>query len=215
MSSAPKTIKAVLSIIFIFLIQSKSCSGAVLDQILAVVDDHFVTQSDLAIQSAFSLEFDLLDKNGDDRHLQFAIDQILFLEDADKFATDKPTEQEIDEFLNKIEMSAGSSENLNHVIANLGITMDDLKNRVNRFLLSKKFIEQRINYFIFISDNEIDSYYNDHQSEWNGTPIESVRNTIYSIMFEQKRRTKLEDYLSKRRSKASIRITPPYSIVPH
>jgi len=213
MSFILKSIGFSSILFFYFILTSKPISGKIFDQILAVVDDQLITQGDLRIQTLFSLEFPLLEENKIDSHLQFAIDQILFLEDAEKFATDKPTEPEIDEVFNKLETSAGTSEKLDSQLAQVGINRDDLKNLANRFLLSKKFIDQRVNYFIFISDNEIDSYYNDHLSDWNGDSLDSVRNTIYSLLFEQKRKVKLEDYISKRRSKASIRITPPYSTV--
>ncbi|MBI1822800.1 MAG: hypothetical protein HY200_08120 [Nitrospirae bacterium] len=186
-------------------------SGKVIDQILAVVNDHLITESDLRIQKRFSLEFPLLEEEGKDTHLQFAIDQVLLLEDAEKFATEKPEESEITAWLKKIELAAGGAENLLVQLSEEGINQSELRQKISNTLLSKKFIEQRINYFIFISDNEINAYYQDHLTSWNGSALENVKSQIYANLFEQKRKTKLEEFLIKRRSRSTIRVSPPYS----
>ncbi len=214
MSFALKTAGLSILLILSFSLPFKPVSGRVIDQILAVVNGHLITQSDLRIQTLFSLEFPLLEEKEKNNHLQFAIDQVLLLEDAEKFATGKPTSEEINEVWKKTESTAGSEEKLTLLLSREGISKNDLKELISRYLLSKKFVEQRINYFIFISDNEIESYYNDHPADWNGSPLEMVRARIYSALFEQKRKDKLEEFLIKRRSKASIRINSPYSTAP-
>lgn len=184
-------------------------SGAVIDKILAVVDHKIITQSDLRFQTLFALEFPLLEERNQDSPLQFAIDQVLFLEDAEKFGTDQPTGQEVADKLDEVQARAGSEEKLNRLIDQEGLTRDDLKKMIVRLLLSKKFIDQRITFFIFVRDNEIESYYDEHPSEFGGASIETVKNQIYTHLFEQKRKDKLRDYLIKRRSRASILINPP------
>jgi len=211
MSFALKTAGLSILLILFFSLPFHSASGKVIDQILAVVDGHLITQSDLRIQTLFSLEFPLLEEKEKDSRLQFAVDQVLLLEDAEKFATEKPAGEEINEVLKKIESTAGSEEKLALLLSREGISKNDLKTLISRYLLSKKFIEQRINYFIFISDTEIESYYNDHPAEWNGSTLEMVRPRVYSLLFEQKRKEKLADFLVKRRSRAAIRINSPYS----
>lgn len=208
MSFALKTAGLSILLILFFSLPFNSASGKVIDQILAVVDGHLITQSDLRIQTLFSLEFPLLEEK--ENPLQFAVDQVLLLEDAEKFATEKPAEQEVSEVFRKIESTAGSEEKLALFLSGEGISKNDLKTLISRYLLSKKFVEQRINYFIFTSDTEIESYYNDHPAEWNGSTLEMVRPRVYSLLFEQKRKEKLADFLVKRRSKASIRINALY-----
>jgi hypothetical protein len=188
----------------------KPVSGKVIDQILAVVDNHLITESDLKIQKRFSLRFPLLNEKDKDPQLQLAIDQILLLEDAEKFATEKPGEEEITAWLKLIESAAGGESKIHLQLLEEGIDKDSLKERISKSLLSKKFIEQRVNYFIFISENEITSYYHDHVSDWNGSPLESVKSQIYAELFERKRKAKLEEFLVKRRAKSNIRIIPPY-----
>lgn len=208
MSFALKTAGLTIILMLISFLPLNPASGKVIDQILAVVNGHLITQSDLRLQTLFSMEFPLLEEKEKDPHLQFAIDQILLLEDAEKFATEKPASDEINEVLNKIESTLGSEENLAMLLSREGIGKNDLKELISRFLLSKKFVEQRINYFIFISDAEIESYYNDHLADWNGSTLEMARTRIYPLLFEQKRREKLGEFLDKRRGKASIRINP-------
>jgi hypothetical protein len=214
MSFTLKTAGLSILLILFFSLPFKPALGKVIDQILAVVNGHLITQSDLRIQTRFSLEFPLLEEKEKDNHLQFAIDQVLLLEDAEKFATEKPGGDEINEVFKKAESAAGSEEKLALLLSIEGIGKNELRELISRYLLSKKFVDQRINYFIFIPDNEIESYYNDHLADGNGSTLEMARTRIYSVLFEQKRKTKLEEYLIKRRSKASIQINPPYSVTP-
>jgi uncharacterized RDD family membrane protein YckC len=159
-------------------------SGTTIDSILVVVDHKIITQSDLRFQSLFALEFPLLDEREDkDAPLQFAIDQALFIEDAAKFGTDPPTESEIADKLNEIQNRIGSDEKLNHLIDREGLTRDDLGTMISRFLLSKKFIDQRITFFVFVRDNEIESYYEDHASKFGGASLDSVKSQIYTLLF--------------------------------
>jgi hypothetical protein len=208
MSFALKTAGLTILLILIFFLPFPPASGMVIDQILAVVNGHLITQSDIRIQTLFSLEFPLFEDKEKDAHLQFAIDQVLLLEDAEKFATEKPASNDINEVLNKIELTAGSEEKLALLLSREGINKNDLKELISRYLISKKFVEQRINYFIFISDNEIESYYNDHFADWNGSTLEMARTRIYPLLFEQKRREKLGEFLIKRRGRASIQMNP-------
>jgi hypothetical protein len=207
MSSAAKWLLTAAA--WPWLLISVPVSAVVVDQILAVVNGHLITQNDLQIQSTFGLEFPLLEDPGKNVHLQFAVDQVLLLEDAEKFATEKPKEEDIEAQLRKIEADAGSPDRLNSQLYDLGISRDELKGWVGRYLLAKTFIEQRINYFIFVSDNEIRSYFDEHPDEWQGTPLEANRNRIYALLFENKRKAKLGEFLLKRRAKAIIRINPP------
>ncbi|MHB8483625.1 MAG: peptidylprolyl isomerase [Nitrospiria bacterium] len=182
----------------------------VIDQILATVDDHLITQSDLHFQTLFSLEFPLLEEKDKDPHLEFAIDQVLFLEDAGKFGIEKPSDEEIKAKLSEIQKGIGTEEQFKELLTKEGLTMDDVKELITRYFLSKQFIDQRINFFVFVSDNEIESYYKDHLADWNGAPMGDVRSQINTILSEQKRKIKLEDFLVKRRAKAKIRVNPPY-----
>ncbi|MBI1820407.1 MAG: hypothetical protein HY036_07690 [Nitrospirae bacterium] len=183
---------------------------AIIDQILAVVDGQLITQSDLHFQMLFSLEFPLLEEKDKDPHLQFAIDQVLFLEEAEKFGVEKPTEKEINARLTDFQNGFGTEEKFQELLIKEGLTIEDVKKLIVRYLLSKEFVDQRINFFIFVSDNEIESFYKDHLSDWNGASLEEVHSQISTLLFEQKRKIKFEEFLVKRRAKATIRINPPY-----
>jgi len=179
--------------------------AAPIDQILAVVNDHLITESDIRIQKDFKLQFKLVVENEDP--LQFAINQILLLDDSDKFGIGKPTTQEIDAAIAVLASDFGSGDKLDQKLKEDGISRGELDERLVRFLICKKFVEQRINYFIFISDTDIENYYTEHQADWNGSGlVTGIRNQINSILFEQKRKMRLEEYLNKRRSKTTIRI---------
>ena len=164
----------------------------------------------LRFQILFSLEFPLLEEKDQDPHLQFAIHQVLFLEDAGKFGIEKPDDQEVNAKLGEIQTTVGSDKKLEQLLSREGLTQDDVKEMIVRYILGKQFIDQRINFFIFISDNDIEAYYKDHLAEWKGEPLKSVQGRINKTLFEQKRKLKLEEFLAKRRAKAVIRINPSY-----
>ncbi len=197
-------------LVFIYLTPVHT-APVIIDQILAIVDGQLITQSDLHFQILFALEFSLPEEKGKDPHLQFAIDQVLFLEEAEKFGVEKPVEKDINARLTDIKNGFGTEDNFQNLLIKEGLAIEDVKKLIVRYLLSKTFIDQRINFFVFVSDNEIESFYKDHLSDWNGASLEEVRRQINTLLFEQKRKIKFEEFMVKKRAKATIRINPPYT----
>ena len=200
----------IISFFFLALFYSESVHPApvIIDQIMATVDGQLITRSDLRFQTLFSLEFPMPEERDKNPHLEFAINQVLFLEDAGKFGIQKPADEEINAMLTEIQKGIGTEEKFKELLIKEGLTIADVKERITQYLLSKQYIDQRINFFIFVPDNEIESYYKDHLADWNGAPLEDVRGQINTILFGQKKKVKLEDFLAKRRAKANIRINP-------
>lgn len=185
--------------------------GATEDRLLAVVNKHLITESDLRIAKIFSLEFPLPEVKDRDPHLQFAIDEILLEEDAEKFAVPSPSAKEVEAQISESSPHLPQNLSLDQALEGEGLSGQDLRDLVIRFLKVKSFINQRINFFIFVNDQEIDDTLAENRSIGEGTPPEQARKKAEELIADKKRKVKLEEYLVKRRAKAAIRILEPAS----
>jgi len=185
--------------------------GETEDRLLAVANKHLITESDLRIAKIFSLEFPLPEVKGRDPHLQFAIDEILLEEDAERFGVSSPSAKEVEAQISESSDHLPQNQSLDHVLEGEGLSRQDLRDLVIRFLKVKSFINQRINFFIFVNDQEIDDTLAENRSIGEGIPPEKARKNAEELIAEKKRKVKLEEYLVKRRAKATIRILEPAS----
>lgn len=201
----------MLTLFILFAFIPFFAGGETEDRLLAVVNKHLITESDLRISKIFSLEFPLPEVKDRDPHLQFAIDEILLEEDAEKFAVPSPSAKEMEAQISESTDHLPQNLSLDQVLEGEGLSRQDLRDLVIRFLKVKSFINQRINFFIFVNDQEIDDTLAENRSIGEGTPPEQARKKAEELIADKKRKVKLEEYLVKRRAKAAIRILEPAS----
>ncbi|HEY5594879.1 MAG TPA: hypothetical protein VIL61_06955 [Nitrospiria bacterium] len=178
----------------------------VADRILAVVNREVIALSDAQKYREVFLE----KRDADDADaLKELIDQALLLAEARKLEILPPSDDEIARVYKKLRLRFGRPETFDLLKTRLALTDDEIEEQIKRQLLIHKLIEQRIHFFVFVTPEEIEAYYQDHPGEFKNQTPEEARKAIQEIRTAEKAQLKLKDYLDRLRAKANIRINHP------
>jgi parvulin-like peptidyl-prolyl isomerase len=182
-----------------------SAGAAVVDRILAVVDNQLITLSDVQRHRAL-----FAPETGPEDVVQELIDRTLLLHDARRFEIEKPTPAELAAARAELAKRIGGDERLAAVRAELGLSESDLDRLVAEQLLVRRLVEQRIEFFVFVSPTEVDEVYAaEAESERFATLApEAAKRQIEQRLFEAKVREKQRSYLARLRTRSSIQLNP-------
>jgi hypothetical protein len=178
----------------------------VADRILAVVNREVIAFSDAQKYREVFLE----KRDADDSAaLKELMDQTLLLAEARKLEILPPSDDEIARVYKNLRLRFGRPETFELLKTRLALTDAEIEEQIKRQLLIHKLIEQRIHFFVFVTPEEIESYYQDHPGEFKNQTPEAARKAIQDIRTAEKAQLKLKDYLDRLRAKANIRINRP------
>jgi len=171
------------------------------ERILAVVNGKIITLSDLNTYRTF------FGRNRDDETiLEELIDQKLLLDEAEKFQFSDPPKEAIEAANQKKVIEFGNPQKLAEAREDHGITEEDLLGMIRSRLITAQLIDQRVNFFVFLSPRNIQDYYRDHASEYNGRPLVEVQSEIQDLLTRQKTEAKRKAYLNRLKRRATISI---------
>lgn len=193
---------------FLIIFPARFSSGEIVDQVIAVVNNEVISLSDLKRYISF---YSILNKGVslDDAliaALQGLIDERLILTEASRFGIEEPTEGEIKEETKKLEEGIKGQNGAGEKLSWHGLEPDDLYALSRNRLIIERFIDQRINLFILISPEDIDSYLKKNKKEFTGISREEARLNIGRILTEERSREKIRELKARLRAKADIRI---------
>lgn len=193
--------------IFCFVLACPSPAPAIIaDRIMAIVNNEVITLSDVQKYREVFVE-----KRGTDdtTALNDLIDQKLLLAEAKKLEIPPPSAEEVDRAYKKLQLRFGRPETFGLLKARLSLTDAEIEQQLSQQLTANKLIEQRIQFFVFVTPEEIDRYMQAHSEEYKGENPEEIRKAIQDILIREKGNLKLKDYLSRLRARANIRINKP------
>jgi foldase protein PrsA len=197
-----------IGVLYAFLSISPPVLAIVADRILAVVNGQVIAKSDVQI---YREVFAAKSTADDSAVLHELVDQELLLEEAKKLEILPPTDEEIAQAYNNLRLRFGRPETFALLKARLSLTDEEIELEIRQQLLIQKLIEQRINYFVFVTPGEVEGYAQEHSAEFKDSTTEAARKEIQEILTAQKAKQKLKDYLDRLRVKADIRINRPLS----
>jgi hypothetical protein len=212
----------VLPGLFSAILLVSSAGGEVVERIAAVVNGEIVFLTDVERQLAFFHSPDASrfsapspprsessPSSQDPRlkeGLQELIDFRLLLAEARRFGAESPPESEVDKVYQTIQGSFSGKETFGETLQNFATTPEEFKEEIRNRLLVDRFIDQRIRFFIFITPEDIQRYYEENKEKFTGKSLESVRESIQKEILDERARIRLKDYVNRLRSRAEIRI---------
>ena len=185
--------------------------AVVLDRVLAVVNGEIISLSEVEGELTFFGQVDPAQEKGlsdsvIQAEIQKLIDHKLLLTEAKRFDVEDPTETEIQGRLEEVQKQFSTPQTFEKNLRQNAMTLEDLKQRIKEHLIIDRFIDQRIRFFLIVLPEDISRYYTENQADFKGKSLDEVEKEIERILLEQKEKTKLEDYLSKVKTKARIQI---------
>ena len=178
----------------------------VADRIMAVVNNEVIALSDVRTYR----ELFVRSPDADDITIVGTlIDQKLLLADAKKLEIRPPSSDEVATAFEELRGRFQPPETFETLKDQLLLTDTDIKQQLWQQLHIRKLIEQRIHFFIFVTPDDIESYYQENLEEFSGQDPEAARKAIQKIRVAEKARSKLENYLDRLRERADFRINRP------
>lgn len=196
----------LLSLLILFPVNFSS--GEIVDQVIAVVNNEVISLSDLKNYMAlYSVSRQNTDFDETRRvALQELIDERLILAEASRFGIEEPTEEEIKEEIRRLEEGIKGPDGVRERLSWHGLEPDELHSLLRNRLIIKRFIDQRINLFILISPEEVDSYLKKNKKEFEGLSQEEAKIKLIKMLTDERSKEKTGELKAKLRAKADIRI---------
>lgn len=181
---------------------------APVERIAAVVNGQILFLSDLQRHRLFFEPAEKEDGTGPDQkeRLDRLIEHRLFLAEAHRFVLQGPSDKEIDDRLNQVRKRFKTDQAFQEALRQTGFSLEALKEEVRARLWVEKLIQERIQFFIFITPQEIERYRREHPEDFKDKKPEEAEPEIRAILTREKESVKRREYLGRLRSRAEIQI---------
>jgi uncharacterized RDD family membrane protein YckC len=183
---------------------TSTTSAAVVDRILASVNGHPVTLSDVVVYHTLSGNPERPNEDA----VRALVDRRLLLDEADRFAIPIPDTTEIAAHVSAIAFGLGGPDGLTRALDRLGWNRDDLTAWVTDELRVTEFLNQRIYFFVMIAPQDVDAYIDGHREDFAGMSIENARDLAGKRLVRERGDAKRGQFLVGLREKATIRVNP-------
>jgi hypothetical protein len=182
----------------------------IVDRVVAVVDGHLITMSDVRTVNALHL----LDpsspaspvETGHDPIVEHLIDRILVLEEVERYAPAPPDDKAIDARLGAIGESNGSAATVEQRLHELGISSAWLRQWATDSLRIRAYVDQRFGNVVQPTDEELEAYLREHQKDFAGKDANdaAVQSTARTAVVAERRRAVLTEWITGLRRRADI-----------
>jgi hypothetical protein len=182
----------------------------IIDRVVAVVDGHLITMSDVRTVTALHL----LDPSspaspveaGRDPGVEHLIDRILVLEEVERYAPAPPEDKAIDARLATIAEANGSAAQLEERLRELGVSPAWLRQWATDSMRIRAYVDQRFGNVVQPTDEELEAYFRTHQSDFAGKDANdaAVQSTARTALVAERRRAVLTEWITGLRRRADV-----------
>jgi uncharacterized RDD family membrane protein YckC len=183
---------------------ASTTAAVMVERILASVNGHLVTLSDVVAHHALS---GTPERSNEDA-VHTLLERRLLLDEADRFGIPVPDTTEIAVRVSAIAFGLGGPEGLTRALDRLGWDRDDLKAWITDELRVTEFLNQRIYFFVMIAPQDVDTYIDAHREDFVGMSIEDARDLAGKRLVRERGDVKRDQLLGGLRKKATIRVNP-------
>jgi hypothetical protein len=197
------------------LLAVRSPRAAVIDRIAAIVDRQVLTVSEIN-QMADLRFFPRKAGQGDDdyRHgiLDSLIAQALRFRDVERFGAEDIAKDSIESRLREIQLRFASPADFNAALQHAELSLDEMRTLVKRQLQVEAYVQERFAPMIFVSTEEIQTYYNgpwSQQRRQRGLaipPLNDVREEIRSLLKSSRLHEEIDKWTGQLRTRANVDI---------
>ena len=181
-----------------------------IDRVVAVVDGHLITMSDVRTVTVLHL----LDPSspaspvepGRDPGVEHLIDRILVLEEVERYAPAPPDDKAVDARLGVIAQANGSAAQVEERLHELGVSPAWLRQWATDSLRIRAYVDQRFGNVVQPTDEELEAYFREHQSDFAGKDVNdaTVQSTARTAIVAERRRAVLTEWITGLRRRADV-----------
>ena len=191
----------------LILTAAAAASAEVIDRVMAVVDGHLITLSD--VRRAMTLH--LVDRDGgaagEAIALERLIDRVLILQEVERYAPPEPERAALDSEVRAVERRVTSGD-LVATLTEVGASESWLRQWVRGDLRVRAYIDQRFAGAAEPTDEELENYFRQHPDEFtrNGQEMNeaTARQLARTRVMATRRQVLVDDWLTGLRRRATI-----------
>ena len=185
---------------------SQAAVADVIDRVLAVVNGHLITLSDVRTVLTLKLVDTQKDPDVTGAALERLVDRALILDEVDRYAPPEPDRSAVDARVADVERLAPSADRAAW-LASLGVSEAWLRQWLRDDLRMRSYIELRFSEIVQPTDEELENYFREHQSEFAGTPQSpsaGAQQLARDRIRDERRRVIVADWIAGLRKRAEI-----------
>jgi hypothetical protein len=205
-----RRLAAGIGLFLLILLFSSEGQAALVDRMVAAVNNEVITASDLAHAVALNRRFGGTDedrKTLESDTLEGLITRRLLVQEARRLRFVEISDEEISDAYDKLRKQFGSDKAFEDFLAEQDITEQELRRMLGERLLVERFLERKVGIFIRVSRDEAQHYFEEHAEEYKDKRFQDLQKTIVALLTDRKIEKQLNQYVAELRSKADIRIT--------
>jgi hypothetical protein len=192
---------------------SSLLAGAVVDRIAALVDQQVITVSEVSQMSEVRFFARPAGQNDDDDRrsiLESLIAQALRYRDVERFGAEDIPKDSIEARLLEIQKRFASPAEFTAAIQRAELTLDEVRALLKRQLQVEAYIQERFAPMIFISNDEIATYYRgawSQQRRQRGLPIPlltEVTEEIRTLLKSTRLQEEIDKWTAQLRARANV-----------
>jgi hypothetical protein len=194
---------------------SRQAPAATIDRVAAVIDRDVLTVSEISQMAEVRFFPQKAGQNdGDYRHdiLDALIAQALRFRDVERFGAQDIPKDSIESRLLEIQKRFASPAEFTAALARAELTLDEARALVKRQLQVEAYVQERFAPLIFVSSEEIESYYRGDWSQQRRQrglaipPLNDVREDIRALLRAGRLQTEIEKWTAQLRARANVDI---------
>ena len=201
--------RALCPLLLLALCNVERAAADVLDRVLAVVDGHLITLSD--VRTAVELHLvtsDISASDPTDAVLSQLIDRRLVLEEVDRYAPPEPDAAAVASRVAAVERQSGPPNGIAARLASLGVDAEWLQQWMRDDLRIQSYIEQRFAGAMEATEEEVENYFREHADAFirgdQPIPAAEAQQLARARIAAARRRALTDEWLNGLRKRAEI-----------
>lgn len=187
-----------------------AASQVVLDRLLAVVEGHIITLSDVRAAQKFELVPPDVSTDPVGAVLRRLIDRHVMLTEVERYAPPEPPAAAVEARVRAIEARFKDALAFEIALGQHAMSRDDLRRFIQETLRIDAYLEQRFATAVAPSDIDVDRYYSDHTAEFaidgRVQPLAAVRDIVRTKVMQQQRAAIVQQWVEGLRRRSSITV---------
>jgi len=202
-----RLLSSLAALTMLFGAASGVARSEVIDRVLAIVDGHLITLSDVRRALALHLVSSGDAPSGEAAALERLIDRVLILQEVERYAPPEPDRAAIDAQVRELERPFATGELASRLSA-VGASDEWLRQWVRDDLRMQAYVEQRFTGAAEPTDEELENYFRQHADEFtrNGQEMSdaSARQLARTRVIAVRRQVVVTDWLAGLKRRADI-----------
>ncbi|UCF29860.1 MAG: hypothetical protein JSV26_07120 [bacterium] len=188
------------------LAQDERDNGAIIDQVVATLDDSPILLSDVLMEKELGLLETGRPAAGLEALLEPFLNRLMIHKEIEEVGSFRLSQGQFEGALTGFLASFGRREDFERRLDFWGIDEQEFRRRLNRALTVSLYTESRIQFFARVLPSDIERTYNEEPERWGGRLLHEVWDDIREILLEEAFTKERERWLATLRNRYHLEI---------